>query len=716
VEQLTQVLKDGEMKLLEVPFPHLDGGQVLVRNHYSVISTGTEGRTVSDARLGYVAKAQARKDEVKKVIGAARIHGVRETYKMVMSRLETPATLGYSCAGEVIAVGDRVSAFRAGDRVACGGNQANHAEVVAVPVNLCVPVPADVTLRDAAFATLGSVALQGIRQADVRLGETVAVIGLGLIGQLSVQLLRAGGIRTVGIDIDEAMVALARTSGCDIALSRSHDGLEAAVREATDGLGADAVIIAAGTDSTDPVDLAGILCRKKGKVVIVGSVPTGFRRQPYYRKELDLRMSCSYGPGRYDTAYEEQGVDYPAAYVRWTENRNMRAFIDLLARRALTLDHLVTREFGFRDALAAYRLLTEKSEPLAALVLKYDTATTPAPSVKGTPPSRRPSPGPAGVALIGAGSFGRNFLLPALQGKVRFTGIATARPNNSRYLADKYGFTLCTGDPDDIFSDDGTQAVVIATRHDSHAGYVQKALAAGKHVFVEKPLCLALDELLAIRTAWQQAGVTLAVGYNRRFAPLAIRLRNAFPPGVPKAMVYRINAGMLPEGHWMNDPAQGGRIVGEACHFIDLCTWLAGAPVATVSAGALPGTSDTMVLSLTFEDGSVASVVYCTNGNRRMEKERLEVSGGGISAVLEDFRKLTVYGSKVVKYSGMQDKGHADELTAFAGHLNDGKPALVPFDDLFRTSLATFAALESVAGRSTVMPGDLLAPIPIETR
>lgn len=372
MEQLTQNLKDGHMQLLEVPFPALGSGQVLVRNHFSLISAGTEGKTVKDARLGYIGKARARKEEVKKVIQTAKTLGLKETYRLVMNKLDAPSALGYSCAGEIIAVADDVRDFRIGDKVACGGSTAVHAEVVAVPVNLCVKLKNNVSMPEAAFTTLGAIAMQGVRQADLRLGENCVVIGLGLLGQITSQLLRASGVQVIGIDIDQKQVDQAAKYSCDHTFNRSNEQLEQAILELTGGHGTDAVIITAATSSSDPIDLAGTISRKKGKVIIVGAVPTGFQRKNYYNKELELRMSCSYGPGRYDSEYEEQGIDYPFAYVRWTENRNMQAFADLLASGRLNIKPLVTHVFPFNDAKKAYDLILARTEPFSGIVLEYD--------------------------------------------------------------------------------------------------------------------------------------------------------------------------------------------------------------------------------------------------------------------------------------------------------------------------------------------------------
>ncbi|HMR45186.1 MAG TPA: bi-domain-containing oxidoreductase [Bacteroidia bacterium] len=700
MEQLTQNLKDGKMQLLEVPFPVLSSGQVLVRNHYSLISAGTEGKTVKDARLSYIGKARARKEEVKKVIDAAKTFGILNTYKMVMNKLDAPSSLGYSTAGEIIAVAPDVTEFRVGDLVACGGNSAVHAEVIAVPVNLCVKLNDKIALQHACFTTLGAIALQGIRQADLRLGENCAVIGLGLVGQLTVQMLKAGGIKTIGIDIDQRMVDLALHTDIDAAFTRNSEDLESSINNITNGYGTDAVIITAGTDSLDPVDLAGALCRKKGKVVIVGAVPTGFKRPNYFKKELDLRMSCSYGPGRYDTEYEEGGIDYPYGYVRWTENRNMAAFVDLIATGKINLTNLLTHTFDFKEAPAAYDLIMNKTEPFVGMILKYDINKPLQQKINLSNPSYTQSDVVAG--MIGAGSFGQNFLLPALKNTpAKLSGIVTARPNNARNIADKNQFAFASGNAQDIFSNKDINTVFIATRHETHAGYVMQALQSGKNVFVEKPLCLTEEELVQIQHEFTKHNCRVMVGFNRRFAPMIQTIKKTFSSSNPIAINYRINAGVIPADHWVHDlKVGGGRIVGEACHFIDLCMFIAGSKLTTISAVALNDAqklNDTVCFNLQFENGSTASVSYFSNGNKSINKEYLEVFGSGIVAVLDDFKTLTVSGKSEKKYNGNQDKGHQNEVKAFVESILQGKPAPIPFEETVLSTLATFRALQSIA-------------------
>lgn len=693
------------MQLLEVPYPSLNRGYVLVRNHFSVISTGTEGKTVKDARLSYAGKARARKDDVKKVFESARTYGIKETYRMVMNKLDSPSSLGYSCAGEIVAVAADINDFKIGDFVACGGNTANHAEIVAVPVNLCVKTGNSVSLEDAAFTTLGAIALQGIRQADVRLGENCVVIGLGIIGQLTVQMLHAAGVRTVGIDLDKTMVDYAAGLGCDLSLSRDDETLINSVSAFTNGYGADAVIITAGTDSTDPVDLAGELSRHKGKVIIVGGVPTGFKRTNYFKKELDLRMSCSYGPGRYDTEYEEQGIDYPIGFVRWTENRNMQAFVELLKSKKINIKKLITHSFDFINAPVAYNLILEKSEPFLGIVLQYDLQKEIKRTV--TLETRNPHPGEVNIGLIGAGSFGQNFLLPALKGQGNFCTVATARPNNAANIASKYGFASATGSADEVIHDQHVNTVFIATRHDSHAEYVLKSLNAGKNVFVEKPLCLYEEELGLIKEAYSKGKSGLMLGFNRRFAPMVQKIKESFPESHPKSIVYRVNASTVSPEHWVHNlKIGGGRIIGEVCHMADLCMYLAGSKITSVSAHAIEDANnlnDSVVVNLTFANGSIANISYFSNGNKKLSKEYFEVYGSGIVAVCNDFQKLNIYGKSSFEMKSKQNKGHKEGIEAFITSIKKGAPAPVSFDDIYTSTLATFKILESIKTGNTVL-------------
>ena len=708
MKQLVQNLKDGKMELMEVPFPPVKPGCLLVRNHFSVISAGTEGKTVMDARAGYIGKAKSRKKEVKQVIESVKVLGLSKTYDMVMDKLSAPSPLGYSCSGEVIAVGNDVKGFAKGDFVACGGASASHSEIISVPVNLCAKIPREVDLKYAAFTTVGAIAMQGIRQADLRLGENCVVIGLGLIGQLTMQILNAGGIFPIGIDIDADQVDLSNKTGIGKSFNRDNENIEQNIFELTRGFGTDAVIITAGTSSLDPVELAGKLCRKKGRVIIVGAVPTGFSREHYYKKELELKMSSSYGPGRYDTNYEEKGFDYPIGYVRWTENRNMQAFVDLLNHKKINPEPLVTHVFNFEEAPKAYDVILNKTESYTGIVLKYDVeqviknekleikkaSHTIIHSSTHTIPK---------IGFIGAGNFAQNFLLPALKGKANLIGVATSRSTTSKHAADKFGFNYATCEADEIINDKNVNTVFIATRHNLHAEFVIKALEAGKNVFVEKPLAMNEEQLAKIYEAYHASThpFNLLVGYNRRFAPHITKLKELLSNDLPVAINYRINAGAIPGDHWIHDPEiGGGRIIGEACHFIDLCMFIAGSLIISVHAESLdarPDLMDSVVISLKFKNGSVASVSYFSNGNKKLSKEYLEVFQGGKSFIIKDFRELKILSRKDQKMKlSRQDKGHADEIKSFINSIKNSLPSPIPFEELYTTSLAAFKVIESI--------------------
>jgi predicted dehydrogenase/threonine dehydrogenase-like Zn-dependent dehydrogenase len=707
MKQLTQQLKSGKMEIVEVPNPVLNKSQVLVRNHYSLVSAGTEGKTVFDARKGYVAKARSRQKEVKMVIDLVKSQGIRATYDLVMNKLEAPSPLGYSCAGEVIAVAEDIHDLKPGDFVACGGQGAYHSEIVAVYRNLCVKIPSNIDLKHAAFTTVASIALQGIRQADLQTGGNCVVIGLGLIGQLTCQLLNASGVKSIGIDIDDAQVKATRASGAAWAWSRNQEGLEQLVLGATNAHGADAVIITAGTSSLDPVELAGELCRHKGKVVIVGAVPTGFTRANYYKKELDLRMSSSYGPGRYDPAYEEKGIDYPVGYVRWTENRNMQAFVDLLAAGRLNIDKLISHVFDLEKSPEAYELILSKKEPYSGVLIRYDINRD---LIKSSVelniiPAKQDFPS---VGFIGAGNFAQNILLPRLKGLVNFTGIATAHGTTSLYVGKKYGFSYCTSETDKILSDNRINTVFIATRHNLHAPVVIDALKAGKNVFVEKPFTINLEELEKIRESYYTLAEKplLMVGYNRRFAPYTNRILQLLQPDQPKGINIRVNAGAVPADHWVNDPeVGGGRIIGEGCHFVDLAVWLAGSPVVSVSASEVKSRQnlmDSFIATLRFRNGSAASITYLSNGNKDVPKELVEVFCDGTVSRIDDFRKFEFFGKRSFRSGSSQDKGHTNELKAFTEAISKGLPSPIPFEQLYHTSLVTFKIIESIQTGRTI--------------
>jgi polar amino acid transport system substrate-binding protein len=706
MKQLTQNKKTGKMEILEVPFPALGKKNVVVRNHYSVISAGTERKTVKDARRGYIGKALARQSEVKQVVESVKTRGLADTYKLVMDKLDAPSSLGYSCAGEVIDVGEDVVEFQVGDLVACGGGQhAVHAEVVSVPRNLCVKIPDKVELRYAAFTTIGAIAMQGIRQADLRIGENCVVIGLGLIGQLTLQILGAGGIQAVGIDIDPAKVELGKKSGACFTQERNSPTLLQSIQNWSGGFGSDGVIITASASSLDPVELAGAVCRKKGRIVIVGAVPTGFSRPNYYKKELELRMSCSYGPGRYDPKYEERGLDYPYEYVRWTENRNMASFLTLVQNDRMHMNYVISHTFEFEQAEEAYDLIIQSSESYLGVLLKYDTGAELKEKIdvlpKGFDKDR------VNLGFIGAGSFAKKTLLPAAEPHGELVGVATSKGNNSLNIAEKFGFQYSGRDGDEIIGDQRIDTVFVATRHNLHAEYVLKCLQNNKNVFVEKPLCMRPEELEEIKDEYGKHGCHLMVGFNRRFAPLIQKMQTFFSKDVPKAINYRINVGQIAPGHWTQDKEiGGGRIIGEACHFIDLAMFLVGSKPVSVYSSAIEDPlklSDTINISLVFKDGSIANISYFANGSKLLNKEYLEVYCGGMTAILSDYKSLYIYGNKKSSYkSRKQDKGHRKEVELFLNAVKNGQVTPIPFEDIYNSTLTTFKVIESLRKREAI--------------
>ncbi len=700
MHQLTQQLKSGKMEILEVPFPALNKGYILVRNHYSVISAGTEGKTVTDARKGYMAKAKSRKKEVKQVIEMIKTNGLLPTYKVVMNKLEAPSPLGYSTAGEVIAVGDGVTNFKVGDFVACGGDGAYHAEVVSVPVNLAVKVSENVDLRQAAFSTLAAIAIQGIRQADLKLGENCLIIGMGIIGQLTYKILETAGIFPIGIDISEQTVNQARNSGIEKVYNRYQEGLEDIILAHATGNGVDAIIITAGTSSLDPVEFAGKVARKKAKVVIVGAVPTGFSRENYYKKELELKMSMSYGPGRGDINYEEKGIDYPIGYVRWTEKRNMQSFVDLLSSKRLDISKLISHTFKLEESSQAYDMILSRKEPFSGILIEYDVDKKLERKIslnKNKIQSEFPN-----VGFIGAGSFAQGLLLPNMKGLCNLVGVATARGNTARYVGEKYSFSYLADNGEQIINDKNINTVFIATRHNLHSEFVIKAIKKNKHIFVEKPLAMNEEELKEIKKFYDNSERKhLMVGFNRRFSPAVKILKQYLSDEQPKSILIRINSGILPINHWVNDTEiGGGRIIGEACHFIDLAMFLSGSPIISVSAESMQdpnNLNNTVVVNLKMENGSVASINYFSNGNKSLHKEFIEVFIGGTVAQIDDFKTLTIFGSKKKKYKFKgQDKGHAEELKQFLNSIKEGRNCPIPFEESYLSTLATFKVIESI--------------------
>jgi predicted dehydrogenase/threonine dehydrogenase-like Zn-dependent dehydrogenase len=677
-----------------------------VQNRFSLISPGTERMLVEAGGANLVSTALHRKDLVKQVVDKAARDGIPATIDAVRSRIDVAIPLGYSCAGSVLEVGSALrDVYQPGERVACAGaGQANHAEIVAVARNLTVRVPDAVSFEDAAFVTVGAIALQGVRIADIRLGEACVVIGLGLVGQLTVQLLKAAGCRVFGIDIATEKLDLARASGADQVALRSDADLVQRVQAFTDGHGADAILIAAAASSSDPVQLAPALARDRAVVVAVGMIGMDVPRNAYYEKELQLRLSRSYGPGRYDRTYEEDGVDYPFGYVRWTEQRNMQAFLELVASGSVAPSRLVTHRFPIAEAERAYEIVTG-TEPYLGVVLEY-----PSQPVSHAAVSRRvevrSSPAATGkvrIGVIGAGNFARSVLLPALRKleHVELRGVATASAPSAHQTAGRFGFAYTASDWREVVEDSKTDAVLIATRHGLHAPLAAAALRADKSVFLEKPMALTEADLQDVVDACRASGRILQVGFNRRFAPTYQRIKAAFAARrEPLVMSYRVNAGAVAASSWVVDPVEGGgRIVGEVCHMVDTLVDLVGSPVETVHAQPGKGAGDDVIITLRYEDGSLASIVYASGGDRSMPKEYLEVLGGRRSAVLDDFRTARLHGKGATRRLGgplsHQDKGHAAELAAFVEAVRNGGTSPVDPEVAAHVTRVTFAAVES---------------------
>jgi predicted dehydrogenase/threonine dehydrogenase-like Zn-dependent dehydrogenase len=713
MRQIIQTIKSGIIQLLNVPPPLLNRGMVLVRNYYSLISPGTEGSTLRVARKGIIGKIKERPEQARQVVELLKQQGPVQTYRTVMKKLDAYSPLGYSSAGEVIEVAPDIRGISVGDFVACGGaGYANHAEIVAVPYNLCVKLPAGADLRKAAYNTLGAIALQGVRQADLKIGETCAVIGLGLIGQLTLLILRAGGIKVIGIDVDSRTVEIARQHCLDLGFERTEPSLLDEIGTFTQGIGVDAVIITAASQSLDPINLAGTIARKKGRVVIVGDVLTGFERETYYKKELELRMSCSYGPGRYDMAYEEKGIDYPVGYVRWTEKRNMEAFQELVHSGKISIDYLTTHIFDLPEAPKAYDLILKREEPYLGILIKYDGKQE---ELKKRITLKERTPlGKVNIGFIGAGNYALSYLLPNIpeHEDITLKGILDASGTVSRKVAEKYGFEFCTSDEKDIFENEEINTIFIATRHDSHAQYVLKGLRAGKNISVEKPLCLRESELEEIKETYDSLihqGKTplLMVGFNRRFSPLAKILKERFGNG-PMAMIYRINAGPIPSDTWIQDrEIGGGRIIGEVCHFVDFLTFLNGSLPESLSATALPDAEnldDTVSINLKFRNGSIGTISYFSNGSKKLFKEYLEVYKSGMVGILRDFKEIEIFENRkrFKKKLMSQDKGQKTMIASFFEAIKTGKPSPINFGEICSATEATFKIIKSIKTGETI--------------
>lgn len=708
MKQVLQNFRSGTLKVDDVPAPQLRGAGLLVLNEASLISPGTEKSTVQVAQKSLVGKAMERPEMVRKILATVQKDGLRNTLTRVFDRLDTPAALGYSCAGMVMEVGRDAESFSVGDRVACAGqNYASHAEMVYVPKHLCVKIPDGVDSEDASFVTLGAIALQGIRQSEPRLGDRIAVIGLGLLGQLTVQMLKASGCRVLGSDLDASKLELARQLGADAVVAST--GLVEAATAFSEGHGVDAVIITASTKDNGPIEVAGEIARKKGRVVVVGAVGMNIPREPYYKKELELRLSMSYGPGRYDRQYEEQGRDYPFGYVRWTEQRNMQAFLELVAEHKVQLKPLITHRYPIEQAETAYALMMDGTTPYMGMVITYSSdRTRPMPRTIAVGPGK--SGIPVSLGIIGAGNHVKAMLLPPLQTMktVTIRGLCSATGMTAKSLAEKLQAAYCTSDVQAILEDAAINTVLIGTRHDSHGALVVKSLLADKHVFVEKPLCLTEEELQDIRAAYEKkasSGLHVMVGFNRRFSPHAKQAQSFFASRTnPLVMLYRINAGRVPKEHWVQDPdVGGGRVIGEVCHFIDYMQALCAAPPTSVFSSRIGQhssgiTDDQCSISLTFGDGSIGTIVYTAEGNSGLAKERFEAHADGKSLTMDDFMETQMYAGsrKQVFKTAKREKGFLEEMAQFVSAIEQGLPPVIPFEEIEAVTRACLLAVQSL--------------------
>lgn len=713
--QVIQNYKSGELKVDDVPEPTLMSGGILVRNVFSLISSGTEKTTVETAQKSLVGKAQSRPDLVKKVAAFAKREGLLSTYRLVKNKLDTLVPMGYSSAGIVIAVADDVDEFAIGDQVACAGQgYASHAETIFVPKNLAVKIPDNVGLDEAAFTTLGAIAMQGVRQAQLVVGEKVAVVGLGLIGLITVQILKASGCIVAGFDISSDACSLAKELGADHTLLTNGNYLPV-IEKMTDGYGVDCTIITASTKTNEPILLAGELTRNKGSLVIVGGVPADIPRSPFYEKEIDVRFSRSYGPGRYDASYEEKGLDYPYGYVRWTENRNMQSFLQLVADKKIDLKKITTHRFKIEEADRAYQLITGKIKTTGnfiGILLEYGHLREIASQRQFLVNEVSGLSAPVStvrIGFIGAGNFAQNYLLPVLKKdkRVFLSIVSTSKGLTSKNAAKKFKFQTATTNNNEIIQHKDIDCIFIATRHHLHAPYVIEAIKQNKSVFVEKPLALNHEQLQDIIKAAEASVPRIMVGFNRRFAPTVIETKKFLSNKIqPCVATYRINAGFVPKEHWTQDPVEGGgRIIGEVCHFVDLLSYLIGSLPIKVYADIITSTRDDMMgkdnTSITFKyrDGSIATIIYTASGDKSFPKERIEIFNENSVVVIDDFRKVTLSrNGKTRSFGGSkQDKGYKNAIRAFIESVLLGNASPISLRESVNATVATLKILESLS-------------------
>lgn len=715
MKQILQSLKNGKTEVAEVPCPAVKRGHLLVRSSRTLVSVGTERMLVDFGKAGWIEKARQQPDKVRMVLDKIKTDGLMPTIESVLNKLDQPLPLGYCNVGRVLEAGSGLVGYAPGDRIVSNGK---HAEAVCVPVNLTARVPDNVSDDEAAFTVLGAIALQGIRLIQPTLGETVVVTGLGLIGLVTVQLLRSHGCRVLGLDFDPEKLALARKFGAEtVNLAAGEDPVKAA-QAYSRGRGVDGVIITAATKSNEPMHQAALMCRKRGRIVLVGVTGLELSRADFFEKEITFQVSCSYGPGRYDPNYEEKGNDYPVGFVRWTEQRNFEAILDMMSDGRLDVKPLISHRFAIEEAEKAYELVGGAGPSLGILLeypansaksdatVRQSTVAIPA-STKGSAPS---VPG-ASIGLVGSGNYATAVLIPAFKAAgARLRTVASSAGVSGLHAGRKYGFEQTTTDSDSIFADASVNALVVATRHDNHASMVVKALRAGKNIFVEKPIALTESELEEIETAHADAAAKgkaplVMVGFNRRFAPQVAKMKSLLAGARgPKAFVMTVNAGAIPAEHWTQDrEVGGGRIVGEGCHFIDLLRFLAGERITAVRTNTMDSPSaDSVSIELRFADGSIGTVHYLANGSKSFPKERVEVFAQGRVLQLDNYRRLTGFGWPGFKKMNLwsQDKGQKACAAAFVQAVASGGASPIPFEELIEVGRATIVAADLARAKS----------------
>ncbi len=723
MKQIFENLKNGEIELLDVPVPNAGSGKILVKNYYSLISSGTERSMLEFGSKGLLAKAKSRPDLVKQVFEKVKSEGLLTTYKKAMHKLEDFLPLGYSSAGEVVDVGSGVSEFQKGDLVACaGGGYATHSEYVAVPKNLVVKLPEGVDPKDAAFVALGSIAMHGVRQSGVTVGDVAVVIGMGLVGLLTVQILKSAGCRVIGMDVVASKEDIAKELGADLFVNLTAEEPANEVMEFTKGRGADVVLMTASTKSNAPIELVPDIIRDRGTFVIVGVSKIDIPRTPYYKKEINVKFSRSYGPGRYDPIYEEMGVDYPIGYVRWTEKRNMEAFLTLVAERKIKVAPLVSYEFPIENGKEAYDIVSGKKsaeKPVIAILFKYKSTVDNIDKIIYTKKNYDKKSGKIGVSVIGAGNFTKSTLMPnlvKLKDRVSLRGISSYGGSSAAVLANKFGFAYATSSYKEILQDKDTDLVFVTVPHSLHVPIAKDVLLSEKDVFVEKPLAINIEQLKEIVEVKNNVKNRIMIGFNRRFAPLTSWMKEQLGHQTPRIIIYRVNAGFVPLSHWINNPeVGGGRIIGEVCHFIDYMIYMFGSLPKEVYAKCSVtdnnrfSSKDNCILTISFENGSVGSVVYESIGDVTLPKERIEIFAQGFSGVIDNFIRAEVYKGGNIRRKKLlsQDKGFVNEYKEVFSAIKEGREFPIDFNDMVYTTLSTFAINKSIKEGKPVKLNDI---------